>query len=225
MDFSATKSAYAGITQRGINNILGGVILWTAFGVLSLLLPERLPLTNQPHEAIVYLLGAGLLFPLGLLIGQWMGIDTFAKGHPMSLLSGLIGGLQILFIPVMLGAYFKSPENVPWYLASLVGAHFLPFYWVYDSVAYLIGAFGLVAVAVVAGLFAPALTFVIVPFGVALVLLVVALRKLARSRTNRCSPPDPVAVRMMLALASGTPGELPAGRRSRLAGGRPAPGD
>ncbi len=174
MDFSTTKSAYARVTQRGINNILGGILLWTTFGVLSLLLPDRLPLTNQPHEAIVYLFGAGLLFPLGLLIGQWMGIDTFAKDHPMSLLSGLIGGLQILFIPVMLGAYFASPESVPWYLASLVGAHFLPFYWVYDSIAYLIGALGLVLVAVVAALFAPALTFLIVPFGVATVLLVVA---------------------------------------------------
>ena len=126
MDFQTVKMRYAAMTGRGINNIIAGVLLWGGLGLLGLILSDTLFISNQWHKAIIYLLGAGLLFPLGLLVGYLMRIDTFAKGHPMAKLSGLIGGMQIVFIPIMLGAYFTSPEHVPWYLASLVGAHFLP---------------------------------------------------------------------------------------------------
>lgn len=170
MDFQAAKMRYASMTGRGINNIIAGVLLWGALGLLGLILPETPFISSQWHKAIIYLLGAGLLFPLGLLVGHLMQLDTFAKGHPMAKLSGFVGGMQVLFIPIMLGAYFTSPEHVPWYLASLVGAHFLPFYWVYDSKAYLFGSISLVIVAAWGGFAMLQHSFVIVPFGVMLVL-------------------------------------------------------
>ena len=170
MDFQTTKMRYAAMTGRGINNIIAGVMLWGTLGALGIVLPDTLSVAGQWHKAIFYLFGAGLLFPLGLLVGYLMKVDTFARGHPMAKLSGLIGGMQILFIPIMLGVYFASPAHVPWVLASLVGAHLLPFYWVYDSRAYLFGSLGLVTMAAGTGFVMPAQSFVIVPFGVVLVL-------------------------------------------------------
>jgi hypothetical protein len=49
----------------------------------------------------------------------------------------------------MLGAYFATPQMAPWYLAVLVGAHFLPFSWLFEGRAYLFAA---VATSLSAGL-------------------------------------------------------------------------
>ena len=165
------KADLARRTGRGVNNIVAGIGLWIVFGILGILLPD------SPKKALIYLFGAGLLFPLGLLVGSLMKLDIFAKGNPLSHLPGYLGGLQILFIPLMVGAYFASPNMVPWYLGVLVGAHFLPFGWLYDSKAYTIGA---VMISLLSGLvgwlFADA-AFVVAPFVVAscLVLLAVGL--------------------------------------------------
>lgn len=154
---------------RGLPNILAGVLLWATFGVLGIILPAT------PQRALVYLYGAGALLPLGMLIAALLRIDLFAKGNPLALLGGYLGGLQILFIPLMLGAYFTTPQLVPWYLGVLVGAHFLPFAWLYDSRAYLFGALATTAAAALTGWLLPALPFVAPPFAVAAVLLLTAL--------------------------------------------------
>lgn len=37
MDFQAAKMRYASMTGRGINNIIAGVLLWGALGLLGLI--------------------------------------------------------------------------------------------------------------------------------------------------------------------------------------------
>ncbi len=106
-------------TRCGIAYILAGVLLWTIFGALGLTLPD------SPRNGLIYLFGAGLLWPLGLAIGAALKLDLFARGNPLTSLAGLLGGVQILFIPLMIGAYVTTPQAVPWYLAVLVGAHLL----------------------------------------------------------------------------------------------------
>jgi hypothetical protein len=64
-------------TWRGLNNILAGILLWGGFAVLGMILPD------SSLKALVYLFGAGLLFPLGLLIGKLLKIDMFAQGNPL----------------------------------------------------------------------------------------------------------------------------------------------
>ncbi len=140
--------------------------VWTVFGTLGVVIPD------MPQKALIYLAGAGMLWPLGLLVGSLLKFDLFTKDNPLSTLAGLIGGLQILFIPLMIGAYATTPLYVPWYLGVLVGAHFLPFVWVYDSRAYLFAAIATTAVAALTGWLAPEATYVLTPFAVVAVLLV-----------------------------------------------------
>jgi len=169
MDLQTMKHDLAHRSRRGLPNILAGVGLWSAFGALGLLLPDT------PQRALIYLFGTGLLLPLGLLLAALLRVDLFAKGNPLAQLGGYLGGLQILFIPLMVGAYLATPQFVPWYLGVLLGAHFLPFAWLYESRAYLVGALGTSGAAALTGWLAPTLTFVATPFAVAGVLLVTAL--------------------------------------------------
>ncbi|MFO7684310.1 MAG: hypothetical protein R6X34_30130 [Chloroflexota bacterium] len=98
-----------------------------------------------------------------------------AKGNSLGILAGLMGGLQILFIPVMLGAYFATPQMVPWYLAVLVGAHFLPFSWLFEGRAYLFAAVATSLSAGLTGWLLPDSTYVVTPLVVVVVLIITAV--------------------------------------------------
>jgi hypothetical protein len=91
------------------------------------------------------------------------------------MLAGLLGAMQILFIPLMIGAVLTVPDMVPWFLAVLVGAHFLPFSWVYESRAYIVAA---VSIPLAAGLIAwlvPTLVATLVPATVTALLALTAI--------------------------------------------------
>ncbi len=185
MTINEARHNLARRTRRGITNIGAGVLLWTTFGVLGMVLPP------SPQRALIYLFGAGMVLPLGMLLAALLRIDLFANGNPLGLLSGLLGGLQILFIPLMIGAYGATPHAVPWYLGVLVGAHFLPFMWVFNSRAYLFCALATTAAAGLSGLVLPHLAFVVTPFAVAGVLFItVALlvREIAADERTHVAP-------------------------------------
>lgn len=169
MDLQTMKLDLARRSRRGLPNILAAVGLWSAFGVLGMMLPDT------PQRALIYLFGAGLLLPLGLLIAALLRIDLFARGNPLALLGGYLGGLQILFIPLMIGAYLATPQFVPWYLGVLVGAHFLPFAWLYESRAYLFGSIVTAIAAALTGWLLPTQTYVATPVAVVTALLLTAL--------------------------------------------------
>ncbi len=172
-------------SRRGITTIRAGVVLWTTFGVLGMVLPP------SPHRALIYLFGAGMVLPIGMLLAALLKIDLFANGNPLGRLGGVLGGLQLLFIPLMIGAYGATPHAVPWYLGVLVGAHFLPFMWVFNSYAYLFCALATTAVAGLSGLVLPHLTFVVTPFAVAGVLLitvVLLMREIAADERMHVAP-------------------------------------
>ncbi len=169
MDLQTMKRDLARRSWRGLPNILAAVGLWTVFGALGMILPDT------PQRALIYLFGAGLLLPFGLLIAALLRVDLFARGNPLALLGGYLGGLQILFIPLMVGAYLATPQFVPWYLGVLVGAHFLPFAWLYDSRAYLLGSIVTAIAAALTGWLLPALTYVATPFAVVAALLLTSL--------------------------------------------------
>lgn len=169
MELATIKLDLAVRTVRGLPMILAGCILWFGFSVAGLLLPAG------PWQALIYLFGAGLLLPGGLAIGALMKIDLFAKGNALSNLVGYVGGLQILFIPLMIACYQLMPEVVPWFLAILVGAHFLPFVWLYQSRAYLFCSIGMVLAGSLSGWLWGANSFVVTPSLVSVVLILTAL--------------------------------------------------
>lgn len=165
-------------TGRGINAMIAGVILWSLFAATGALIGDEFIL------ALVYLFGAGLLFPFSLLVAKVLRLDPYAKGNPLGPLAGILGAVQILFIPLMWGAAFVSPHSVPWFLAVLVGAHLLPYAWLYRSRAYLVASIG---IPVTAGLIGWLLAEHVRFAAPAAVVVILAVTAFLLHRENRAS--------------------------------------
>lgn len=169
-ELRADISARAG---RGINAIITGIGLWTVFAILGMLIPNEFVL------GLCYLFGSGLLFPLSLVVAKAMKLDTYAKGNGLGPLAGIIGAVQILYIPLMVGAIILLPATVPWFLAVLVGAHFLPYAWLFSSRAYVFASVSIPIISGLIGLLFPAAVPIASPAAV-VVLLAITAGMLAR---------------------------------------------
>jgi len=172
------RAHLARATGRGVSALGAGVGLWTVFAAVGALVPDA------TIRALVIVFGSGLLFPLSMLVARMLQLDYFAKGNPLGPLAGIVGAVQVLFIPLMVGATFTTPDAVPWYLAVLVGAHLLPYAWLYFSRTYLVTAIAIpVAAGVVGGLLG--WSAVGAPLVTAGILLVASVSLARRNRAER----------------------------------------
>jgi len=163
------KTNLARRTHRGMNNLIASLLLWLAFAVLVFVADEI------PWKALAYILGAGILWPLALVVGHILKFDLFARGNPLSVLYLLLCGLQLPFIPLLIGAYTAAPETMPWYLGVIIGVQYLLFAWLYDSSAYLFCALGTLEVASLIGWLTPNAAYLVTPFAILGVLLISAI--------------------------------------------------
>ena len=145
MNVSEAKKDLAIKTKRGLPIILAGVLFWIVMSIMGFVLSEK-------QVVWVYLIGMGCVFPFGLMIAAILKIDMFAKGNPLGVLAGLIGGINVLNIPLVLLAYFQFPEWLPFVVAMLIGVHFIPYVWIYESKSYGLLSVGTVFVTSVCGI-------------------------------------------------------------------------
>lgn len=165
MELTKLKKDYAAATKRGVPILMGGLLYWLVGGLSAVWIP-------QDVSVWVFLFGMGVVFPLGILIGRLMGIDLFAKGNPLGPLTGIIGGLQILFAPLVVYVLYADPSWLPFTIAVLAGAHFLPLMWVYESRSYVFLSVGTVLASAAAALVMKEEAFTIIPFAVFVVYLI-----------------------------------------------------
>lgn len=161
------SSALAVSSRRGLPMIITGTLFWLVAGLAGFL--------DHAITVWVYLYGIGLIFPVGILIAKAMKIDLFAGDNPLAVLAGVIGGMQILFAPLVILILFQMPDYIPFTVGVLTGAHFLPYVVIYRSKAYLFLSIGTVAVAALTGALALEHTFLITPFALTAVYLVTCL--------------------------------------------------
>lgn len=152
-------------TKKGAPIIIAGLVFWMMASISGVLLPEKVTL-------FVYLIGVGCIFPLGILISSMLKIDIFAKGNPLGVLGGIIGGINLLNIPVVLMVYFKEPSWMPFIVGAAVGSHFLPYVWIYDSKSYLFLSIGTVLSASFFGIKFISNTFIVTPIAIGVVYLI-----------------------------------------------------
>ena len=127
------------ITRSGIGNTIAGGLFWAAIAA-------TLFVHGLSVDALAWCAGIGGLMvqPLGYLINRWLGGDALARGHPFAGLVWTLGATQWLGWMTIAVLFVQAPQLVPYALATLVGAHFLPFAWLYRSRAYAV--LGVVAV-------------------------------------------------------------------------------
>lgn len=165
--FQQLSTGLASSSKRGLPMILTGVLFWLIAGLAGLL--------DHTITVWVYLYGIGVIFPLGLLVGKLMNIDMLAKDNPLAVLSGVVGGMQILFAPVIILVLFELPNYIPFTVGVLTGAHFLPFAVIYKSKAYIFQSLATVAAAALTGFLLHEHTFLVTPFTIMAVYIISCL--------------------------------------------------
>lgn len=125
------RGEIAHITRRGIGMTLAACLYWLALTVVSAwagLQPRAL--------AVFFLVATTLVYPLGWLLNRLCGGDLLARGHPLAGLIAVMAATQVLGWPMLVALFARDPGLLAFALAALLGAHFLPFGWLYRSRAY-----------------------------------------------------------------------------------------
>ncbi|WP_051236135.1 DUF7010 family protein [Paenibacillus pinihumi] len=132
-------------TQKGLPMFASGILFWFVAGIAGVFFPEE-------AAVWVYIFGTAMVFPLGILLSKIFGADLMNRHNPLAMLCGLIGGLQLLFAPIVILALIDHPQWMPLIVGVLTGAHFLPFVAIYRSRTYLFQSIGTVAAAALCGI-------------------------------------------------------------------------
>ncbi|PEB51880.1 hypothetical protein CON65_15245 [Bacillus pseudomycoides] len=165
MNVLEAKRDLAKRTKRGLPVVLAGLIFWIIASIAGSILPEK-------YTVWVYLIGMGCVFPVGLMLAALLKIDMFAKGNPMGSLGGIIGAINVLNIPLVVFVYFQMPEWLPFTVAVLVGVHFLPYVWIYESKSYGLLSVGTVLVTSICGVLFSEKGFIVIPIAVTAVYVI-----------------------------------------------------
>lgn len=130
-DARALRDALARLTRRGIGMTLAAFAYWLAMAAVAAwagLDPEPL--------GTFFLAGTVLVYPLGWALNRLAGGDLLARGHPLGGLVRVLGASQLLTWPMLAILFFRDLPMLAYALAALLGAHFLPYGWLYRASAY-----------------------------------------------------------------------------------------
>jgi hypothetical protein len=161
----------------------GYPILITAAGFFALIaaLSRVLPTHTL---GLAWLLGMMIIFPSGVVLGRFLGVQLITTDSPLGTLGGLVSGVQGAFIPVFIVIYQFVPQYLPLAVGLLGGAHFLPYAWIYRSRAYWFVTLGTCLSALVIGIGFVSKAYVAVPLSMAAVFAISVFWILAENRND-----------------------------------------
>ncbi len=133
MDVDQLRSNLAIRSKKGMSFILASVFIWSGILIVWLLPLGGVGIRNM----YTFCLSVPLL-PLSYLISKIIKAEFSAKDNPLNRLGILFSLNELLYILIVMWAFYDAPENMVMVLAMVFGAHLLPFSWLYKSKAYLI---------------------------------------------------------------------------------------
>lgn len=133
-ELSKAKKAYAVSQKRGAHFINASLLIWIFIYVVNFL--EM----SQYYKNALSLYSSALLVPLALVFSKVYKIKFSDKDNPLNS-AGIVFALnQMIYLLIVILVWFLKPEQMITAYAIVVGAHFLPYSWLYDSITYRIVA-------------------------------------------------------------------------------------
>ncbi|WP_099098684.1 DUF7010 family protein [Bacillus thermotolerans] len=146
-------------SKKGYPILLSGAIIFLLFALMPIILPM-----TAVH--LIWVIGLGAIFPLGLLIAKLLNIQLLTTDNPLATLGGIVAAPQAFFIPVFIIVYMYIPEYLPFTVGLLGGSHFLPYMWIYRSKAYLFVTLATCLSSLILGGFLVDYAFTLVPLAI-----------------------------------------------------------
>lgn len=120
---AALRADYDRQAGRSLALPIAGAIVWTAVGVLGLILPER-------TATFALLFGTGAMFPLTLGLARPLGERLLDNTSPLAKLMGFSVLMINLLWALHLTVLFNAPEYLPLTIGIGLGLHWVVFSWV-----------------------------------------------------------------------------------------------
>lgn len=121
------------IARRGVGMTLAAAAFWLAMAGVAAFAG-----LDAGVLGLFFVVGAALVYPGGWLLNRMLGGDLTARGSEFRGLVGAITLAQWLGTPLVVALLLRDTALVAFALAVLLGAHFLPYAWLYRSFAYLV---------------------------------------------------------------------------------------
>lgn len=151
--------------KKGYPILLSGSIVFFIFTFLPLVFPME-------TVYLIWIFGLGVIFPFGILLSKFLGVNILTTGNPLGTLGGIVAAPQAFYIPVFIIVYMHIPLYLPFTIGLLGGSHFLPYMWIYRSKAYLFVTLGVCISSLIFGGFFVNQAFILVPIAIFLVYVI-----------------------------------------------------
>ena len=140
------KIEYAVSQKKGLAFIMASAVVWTAMLIVFL--------TNLDIAVknIIAMCCSALFMPVGMLFGKVIKVNIISKENPLSSFALVAALNQILYLTIALWAMFAVPDKMIMVQAIVIGAHFLPYYWIYFSPTYFYASIIIPVVSLIFGL-------------------------------------------------------------------------
>lgn len=172
-ELAVVKKEYAVSQKCGAHFISASLIIWLFIcGVTFTSL-------SQYYKNVLSLYCSALLVPLALLFSKIYKIKFSDKDNPLNS-AGLVFALnQMLYLPVVILVWLVKPEQMITAYAMVVGAHFLPYSWLYDSWVYRIVAIAIPVLSLVFALsgLTAFIPFIMIVFDAGMLVIFLGLKK------------------------------------------------
>ena len=130
MDLTLAHQDLINTTWSGFTFLLANGIGWIVIGALAFKLPEK-------KIALLLLLIGLVTMPLAFGLRFALGLPDYNPDNPLNRIGLLLAFVPAAAFPAILIAYFKLPKYMPCIVAAILGGHFLPYSWLYQSNVYL----------------------------------------------------------------------------------------
>ena len=141
------KIEFAVKQKKGLPFIMASAVLW------FIMLIAFLTNLNLATKNIIATCCSALLMPVGMLFGKILKVDMFCKDNPFSSLSVVAALNQLMYLPIVLWTMYAVPDKMIMVYAIVVGAHFLPYYWIYFSPTYFYASIIIPIVSLIFGIY------------------------------------------------------------------------
>ncbi|MGY3266381.1 DUF7010 family protein [Lysobacter sp. HA35] len=119
------------ITRRGVGMTLASAVFWLAMALVAAFAG-----LDAAHLGLFFVIGGALVYPGGYLLNRVFGGNLTARGSEFG---GMVGGItvaQMLGWPLIVAVLVMDVRLIAFALSAMLGAHFLPYGWLYRSPAY-----------------------------------------------------------------------------------------
>lgn len=118
----------------GFPMLITAAVVWSLCAGATFLLPPK-------AAGLVFLFQGMVSMPVGLwLLPKALGLPALPRDHALTPLLVQCASVQALMLPAVFALHSLQPMLVPMGLAAIMGGHFLPYWWLQRTKAYLWGA-------------------------------------------------------------------------------------